>query len=106
MAASASIVGWSRDSFWPQPSSYAVEHLHGNPLLTIPSASAQLAMPNTHQEQVAIGCGATLCDQEVTGSGTGPVEGGDYSLTAHEVIASRNSLYEVLETLGKTAEET
>ena len=31
----------------------------------------------------------------------GAAEGGDYALRSHEVIASRTSLYEVLETLGK-----
>ena len=89
MAASASIVGWNRDSYWQQPSAYA-DHRRGNHL------AMPAAMPST---QIAA---ATVRDQnqsEASGSGTG--EGGDYSLRAHELIASKNSLYEVLETLGE-----
>ena len=99
MAASASTVGWSRDSFWQQPSTYAERH-RGTHLAMGPGgvSATNAALPSTQQHQQV--AGATLGDQGLTeANGTG--EGGDYSLRAHELIASRNSLYEVLETLGE-----
>ena len=64
-------------------------------------SATSAAFPSTQQHQQV--AGATLGDQELTeASGSG--EGGDYSLRAHELIASPNSLYEVLETLGERRE--
>ena len=98
MAASASIVGWTRDAFWSQASiRHRGNHLAMGPGSGVSTTSA--ALPNTQQHQQV----ATLTDQElVEGNGSG--DGGDYSLRAHELIASPNSLYEVLETLGKRRE--
>lgn len=99
MAASASVIGWTRDSFWPQSSNYADRHHRGNHLLAVPGSGlsgTSAALPSTQQHQQVT---TVAGDQEIAeGSNS---EGGDYSLRAHELIASPNSLYEVLETLGK-----
>lgn len=98
MAASASIVGWSRDAFWPQASTrHRSNHLAMGPGSGVSTTSA--ALPTEQHQQVA-----TLADQELL-EGNGSGDGGDYSLRAHELIASPNSLYEVLETLGKRREK-
>ena len=104
MAASASIVGWSRDSFWQHPSTlHRGSHLAMGPSgVSATTTTSAAVLPNTqqqhhHHQQVA---GATLGDQELTDA-IGNGDGGDYSLRAHELIASPNSMYEVLETLGE-----
>ena len=88
MASSTGAVGWSRDGYWQQPSTYA-SHYGSNhlPLAAVPLDPQVVAAP------------ATACAQETSRSDSS--EGGDYPLRSHEVIASKNSLYEVLETLGK-----
>ncbi len=102
MAASANIVGWSRDSFWQQPSNYTdrLGHHRANHLCVSGGLSgASAALPSTQQHQQV----ATLAGDQELAEGSSS-EGGDYSLRAHELIASPNSLYEVLETLGKRKE--
>lgn len=86
MAASSGVLSWTRDSFWQQPAN----HYHGNQMPCSSQAAA-----TTHS------AAAVRHDVAEESSSSGNSEGGDYSLRAHELIASPTSLYEVLETLGE-----
>ena len=89
MAASTGVLGWTKDSFWPQSSSYA-SHYRGNHLLCSSQTAAPSYTAMTRHETAA---------EHSSSSGNG--DGGDYLLRSHELIASPTSTYEVLETLGE-----